>query len=48
MGADWINARDHVRDPLWKRSMHLVALLGFCGVVVAGMIVVGRILGRMR
>jgi len=44
MGADWINARDHVHDPLWKRVMHLLALFGFCGGVVAGMIYVGRIL----
>jgi len=38
MGADWINARDHVHDPLWKRVMHLLALFGFSGGVVAGMI----------
>lgn len=44
MGAAWINARDHVHHPLWKRVMHLFALLGFCGGVVAGMIVIGRIL----
>jgi hypothetical protein len=32
-GGGWINARDKVTHPLWKRVWHLVLLIGFAAAV---------------
>jgi hypothetical protein len=42
MGGEWINNRDRVTDPLWRRVLHLLALLLFGAAVCGGMIVVFR------
>ena len=41
VGGDWVNSRDQVDHPLWKRLCHLGLLLGFSAVVgtVAAIIV---------
>lgn len=34
-GGEWINARDSVSHPVWKRVWHLLLLLGFAAAVGA-------------
>jgi hypothetical protein len=34
-GAELIGRRDQIGDPLWKRLLHLIALLAFIGVLFA-------------
>jgi|SRR5467141_4022313 len=34
-GAELIGQRDQTSDPLWKRLLHLIALLAFIGVLLA-------------
>ena len=33
--GEFIGSRDKVTDPLWRRALHLVALLAFAGVLAA-------------
>lgn len=34
-GFDWLTRRDSATDPLWKRALNLVLLLGFLGCMLA-------------
>ena len=45
IGTEWINSKDHISSPLYKRTFHLLLLLCFLGALAVVLVLSFRYLG---